>query len=80
MFHPYRDGYSVLPMLTKVGYDQVFLPTPDLGWYLTRKRIVGKSRRTNFAHRPHQATLDAAAVDARLADLARNEDLSRYIL
>ena len=25
-------------------------------------------------------TLDAAAVDARLADLARNEDLSRYIL
>ena len=25
-------------------------------------------------------TLDAAAVDAKLADLARNEDLSRYIL
>ncbi len=25
-------------------------------------------------------TLDGAAVDARLAELARNEDLSRYIL
>jgi ATP-dependent HslUV protease ATP-binding subunit HslU len=25
-------------------------------------------------------TIDAAAVDARLGDLARNEDLSRYIL
>jgi ATP-dependent HslUV protease ATP-binding subunit HslU len=25
-------------------------------------------------------TLDAAAVNAKLSDLARNEDLSRYIL
>jgi ATP-dependent HslUV protease ATP-binding subunit HslU len=25
-------------------------------------------------------TIDAAAVDAKLAELARNEDLSRYIL
>jgi ATP-dependent HslUV protease ATP-binding subunit HslU len=25
-------------------------------------------------------TLDAAAVDARLGELSRNEDLSRYIL
>jgi len=25
-------------------------------------------------------TIDAAYVDARLADLSRNEDLSRYIL
>jgi ATP-dependent HslUV protease ATP-binding subunit HslU len=28
----------------------------------------------------HAVTLDATAVDARLADLAKNEDLSRYIL
>ena len=27
-----------------------------------------------------QVTIDAAYVDARLADLVRNEDLSRYVL
>ena len=29
---------------------------------------------------PAQVTIDAAYVDARLGELAKNEDLSRYVL
>jgi hypothetical protein len=51
MFHPYRAGYSVLPRLRKISHDEVFLPCPDAGRYLSEKRrAVRDGQRCFFEH------------------------------
>jgi hypothetical protein len=60
MYHPYRDGYSVLPALKKLR-EPPFCVDDDLDRYLSEKRQANQTQRVFFEHEMDAEIYDAFA-------------------
>jgi hypothetical protein len=59
MYHVYKQGYSVLPMLKKISIEEVFQKTPDYDHYILAKKDALKTQTCFFEHNIKPITYQA---------------------